>query len=115
MRHDIPGLDFILQLHPVSYQWDVDAMNEKLGVEMSEQTPGYKDIEKTRISGFLAQEVEEAAILCGYDFSGIDKTNDIYSLSYSQFVVPLVKAVQEQQAMIEELRREIEELKKEGR
>ena len=37
--------------------------------------------------------------------------NTPYSLSYAQFVVPLVKAVQEQQKMIEELKKEIEELK----
>jgi uncharacterized coiled-coil protein SlyX len=41
----------------------------------------------------------------------VDKTGDIYSLSYAQFVVPLVKAVQEQQKMIEQLQSEVEYLK----
>ena len=36
----------------------------------------------------------------------------MYSLSYAQFVVPLVKAVQEQQAEINELKKTVEELKK---
>ena len=34
----------------------------------------------------------------GYDFSGVDapkNDKDIYGLRYSEFVVPLVKAVQE--------------------
>ena len=54
-------------------------------------------------SGFLAQEVEIAANQTGYDFGGLKKPqndHDIYGLSYEQFVGPLVKGMQEQQAMI---------------
>jgi predicted RNase H-like nuclease (RuvC/YqgF family) len=54
-------------------------------------------------TGFLAQEVEAAAESVGYDFHGVDKPkneNDFYGLRYAEFVVPLVKAVQEQQNMI---------------
>ena len=57
-------------------------------------------------TGFVAQEVEAAAKELGYDFSGIDKPqNDKgqYGLRYAEFVVPLVKAMQEQQQMIEAL------------
>jgi hypothetical protein len=48
--------------------------------------------------------VETAALACQYDFSGLDKPKtetDLYTLSYESFVVPLVKAVQEQQVIIE--------------
>ena len=38
------------------------------------------------------------------------KPNDVYGLSYSQFVVPLVKAVQEQQQIINEQKKTIEVL-----
>jgi hypothetical protein len=58
----------------------------------------------------VAQDVEKAAKETGYDFSGIHKPknqNDLYSLTYVDFVIPLVKAVQEQQAMIEEQRKQI--------
>jgi len=110
IKSDIPGLDFILKLNPVSYQWDVDALNQKLGVNTDETSPNSKNIENIRQTGFLAQEVEEAAKVCGYDFSGIDKAGDVYSLSYSQFVVPIVKAMQEQQALIEQLSRQNAEL-----
>lgn len=54
-------------------------------------------------SGFIAQEVLQAAQDSGYDFDGVNKPQhdkDAYSIAYSQFVVPLVKAVQEQQAII---------------
>jgi hypothetical protein len=61
------------------------------------------DIEKIRMTGFVAQEVEQAADEAGYNFSGIQKpehSEDLYSLRYADFVVPLVKAVQEQQQML---------------
>jgi hypothetical protein len=57
--------------------------------------------------------VERAAIVSGYDFNGIIKPKteqDHYSLSYESFVVPLVKAVQEQQDLIETLMKKIEKL-----
>ena len=50
----------------------------------------------------------------GYEFSGVDKPkNELapYSLRYADFVVPLVKAVQEQQAMIDSLQTENAQLK----
>ena len=54
--------------------------------------------------------METAAKAVGYDFSAISKPandKDTYALSYADFVVPLVKAVQEQQAQIDELRTEL--------
>ena len=55
-------------------------------------------------SGFSAQQVESAAKKIGYNFSGIQipqNDKDHYSLAYAEFVVPLVKAIQEQQLQIE--------------
>jgi hypothetical protein len=60
--------------------------------------PGKYDNEKVKYSGFIAQEVEQAAKASGYDFSGYTaprNDRELYTLSYEQFVVPLVKAVQE--------------------
>ena len=85
------GLNFITKLRPVNYSW--------YGVNGS---------------GFIGQEVEAAANDIGYDFDGIVKpknTYDYYSLRYATFVVPLVKAVQEQQAQIESLQQQINDLK----
>jgi hypothetical protein len=59
--------------------------------------------------------VEEAARQINFQFSGIRKPQNpqaLYSLTYSDFVVPLVKAVQEQQAIIEKLTKRIEDLEK---
>ena len=62
-----------------------------------------------RFTGFIAQDVEKAAKSIGYDFSGVDKAqneNDFYGLRYSEFVVPMVKAIQEQQSQIELLKKQ---------
>ena len=68
------------------------------------------------MTGFIAQEVEQAAKEVGYDFSGVrapENKDELYSIGYSEFVVPLVKAVQEQQKMIEELQKQNAEMQKE--
>ena len=78
-------------------------------------SPGdHYPIETIRQSGFIAQEVEQAATEANYDFNGVKKPQndrDTYGLSYSQFVVPLVKAVQEQQSIIEKQNDELKKLK----
>jgi hypothetical protein len=46
-------------------------------------------------TGFIAQEVEAAALALGYDFSGVDapkNKTDFNGLRYAEFVVSLVKA-----------------------
>ncbi len=73
------------------------------------------DVKGTAI-GFLAQEVEQAALRLGFQFSGVDKPQndkDMYGSGYAEFVVPLVKAVQEQQTLIDERKQTIELLSRE--
>jgi len=118
IQETVKGIDFIMKLHPVMYQFDMEGLNEKLnpGKKIDElSAKAVKENEKTIFSGFLAQEVEQAAKDAGYNFSGIDKPkneNDMYGLRYADFVVPMVKAMQEQQQMIEELRKQNVELQK---
>ena len=112
IRQDkVIGLEFILKLQPVTYYLDIPAIKKFLGKENHESTS--EENSDVYQSGFIAQQVEEAAHKVGYKFSGIDtpkNDSDYYGLRYSQFVVPLVKAVQEQQAIIEKQNRRIEEL-----
>ena len=112
VKEDVKGLDFILQLRPVTYQFDVKRFNTQYSqtVAGNESSNGnyalqaaYDEATSLRRSGFIAQEVEKAANTVGYNFSGIlrpQTAEDHYSLSYEAFVVPLVKAVQEQQQAI---------------
>ncbi len=110
VKENIPGLNFVMKLRPVSYHYDLDAQArsihtpDSLRLEDSE-----KDAVKYLYSGFFAQEVEQAAKELGFDFSGVDKPkneNDFYGLRYAEFVVPMVKAMQEQQQQIEELKKQ---------
>lgn len=115
-ENDVVGLDFIRRLRPVEYNFDTKKFDEFLMKNMpdsvrSKRMAGqdYKESSSIRQSGFIAQEVEEAMKQSGYDFNGLHRPlneNDNYSLSLGQFVVPLVKAVQEQQRQIEELQKQ---------
>ncbi len=104
---DVPGLEFVTRLRPVSYQVDRAALQAFLKGEAVEN--GKTAQEQPRETGFIAQEVEEVANTLGYTFNGIiqpQSENDHYQLSYATFVVPLVQAVQEQQELIEALQAE---------
>ena len=113
VQEDVKGLAFILALRPVTYQFDVKRFDnaKNFAVQAS-----YDDAIQLRRTGFIAQEVEKAAQTSGYNFSGINKPKsdkDHYSLSYESFVVPLVKAVQEQQQIIDEQNKKIADLQNE--
>jgi hypothetical protein len=111
VREDIPGLDFITKLRPVSYTWDLDALDRFMKIPENENNEHKAERKQERIkqekvihTGFIAQEVEEAAQQAGFDFDGVHhpaNEGDPYSLAYAEFVVPIVKAVQEQQEMID--------------
>jgi hypothetical protein len=118
VKEDVAGLAFINRLRPVTYNLNIHRQNEmfKKGGQDSSDWPEKYDIEKIRMTGFIAQEVEKAAQETGYDFSGVEvpENGGLYSLRYSDFVVPLVKAVQEQQVLIEIQQNQITELKKQN-
>lgn len=108
IKDNVVGLDFILRLHPVTYNLDVTSLSKALHENQDKE---WNDQMKTAIAekekmiqnGFVAQEVEKAAIASGYDFSGVEipkSETDLYSLRYAEFVVPLVKAVQELNAAL---------------
>ncbi len=92
------GLNFILSLNPVTYNYKAE---------------GQKGIE---YNGLIAQEVDEAATKAGVEkFSAVDRTGEYWGIRYGELTVPLIKAMQElndkQEAAIEELKKEIAELK----
>ncbi len=125
VKEDVKGLEFILQLRPVTYQFDVKRFNNQYsqaGAGHESNTANYAlqtaydEATSIRRSGFIAQEVEQAAVATDYNFSGIIRpktAEEHYSLSYESFVVPLVKAVQElskgQQQLIDAQNKKIEQ------
>lgn len=100
IKENVPGLAFINKLKPVTYNLNIHREDEMLnkGKKPLNDWRGRYDIEKKLMTGFVAQDVEQAAAEMGYEFSGIHKpetADGLYSITYSEFVVPLVKAVQE--------------------
>ena len=108
-----------MMLRPVTYQLkakDLDLFlagnNDKLIKNISQLDYSVASVQQQ--SGFIAQEVETAAQSAGYSFSGLKKPahdKDNYSLAYAQFVVPLVKGMQEQQQLIDNLNNQNKQLK----
>jgi hypothetical protein len=108
------GLAFITDLRTVTYKW-------KAGADIDETLPDYNPEEKEpeykeKMYGFIAQEVKSAMDKNGItDFAGWDVTPDeqgaIQGVSYEMFVIPLIKAVQEQQALITQLQADVASLK----
>jgi trimeric autotransporter adhesin len=91
---DALGLDFILGLKTVSYNY-IDDMN------------------KRRRDGLIAQDVRQTMTNLGIEFSGLivdDDPRETLNLSYGDFVIPLINAVKEQQATISTLQSQVEEL-----
>lgn len=121
IKQDVPGLDFIMKLEPVTYNLNIHRQNMMAQGSKAEKPSNWKskyDIEQKRITGFLAQDVAEAAQSLNYEFSGVEipeNSKDLYSLSYSEFVVPLVKAIQEQQQEIETVKEVNHQLKNENK
>ncbi|MEP6467928.1 MAG: tail fiber domain-containing protein, partial [Parafilimonas sp.] len=110
IKQNVPGLSFINKLQPVTYNLDLDAADRiiqrpaikdkdgKTIQPLQEEITARLDKEKIIYSGFVAQDVEKIAKELNYNFSGVDAAKndkDLYGLRYADFVVPLVKAVQE--------------------
>jgi hypothetical protein len=127
IRDDVKGLDFILKLRPVTYQLDVNKLAADLGEDLETTDDGIsrqRQVTAEELSardkksaivytGLIAQEVESTAQSIGYDFSGVvvpDSEQNPYGLQYSTLVVPLIKAVQEQQQIIQDQQKQIDAL-----
>ena len=113
VKSDAPGLDFVMGLKPVPYNFDYTDFSRFLG-EKSVDYAVLAEKEQKREMGFVAQEVENLCRKQGWDLSNIvhapESAADNYAVAYGQLVVPLVKAMQEQQAQIEELKNMVAQL-----
>ena len=109
IKQNVPGLAFINKLQPITYNLNLNAVDQIIQMPTTDATgktiqfstqdiAARKAKEQIIYSGFAAQDVEKIAKGLGYDFSGVDaakNSKDLYGLRYAEFVVPLVKAVQE--------------------
>ena len=102
IQDDSLGLSFINRLRPVKFNW-------KPSDEIDQSLPYYNATNQrnteTVIHGLIAQEVKAALDAEGVDtFAGWDMGPDgIQAISREMFISPLIKAIQEQQAIITQL------------
>jgi hypothetical protein len=111
---DIPvGLNFINKLRPVSYKFKNYIVPEKIIKGIKDEKNPDKEVKDIIIPareytfhrehyGLVAQDVKEAMDELGIDFGGYQDTgfngegaDDMKALGYSEFIAPLIKAVQE--------------------
>ncbi len=137
IEENVPGLEFIENLRPVSYEIDKQKLNTFLGIDdkntsiaqlssaqnqsgqqsATVSTPDNAGARQkpSRVIGFVAQEVARLVEDKGYEFPGVEKPvneeQDHYSIRYADFVVPLTKAIQELSAIVKDQQKEIDELK----
>jgi hypothetical protein len=116
------GLDFINDLRPVAYRWKV---GEKKVIIDQEGNPildadGNKTYEiregVRKHYGLISQEVKQAVDNSGVDdFAGwvqddMSDPDSHQSISYEQFIAPLIKSVQELSAEVQTLKAKVAEL-----
>lgn len=118
VQADVPGMELIRALRPVTYRLDAPAIERFTGAEarlersgdpvaLAEHRAGWERVARDRHTGLLAQEA--AAVL---DSLGICTDivhtplteQDHYTIGYAAWVVPLVRTVQQQQERIALLR-----------
>ena len=117
---NVVGLNFINGLRPVSYNVNYQTVADMIG----EKSPNRDLEEKLKLDrkvksqkteyGFIAQEVEQLTKDLNFEFQGVhvpQSPENLYRISYSTFVVPLVKATQELSDENDELKKENQELK----
>jgi hypothetical protein len=101
VQSNVPGLDFIDALEPVTYNFDIEKLSSFNGFTCQDGAAKSSVV----YSGFIAQDVERVSKILGYDFSGVkvpqNEDEEMYGIRYAEFVVPLVQAAQELNAKIE--------------
>jgi len=100
-----PGLSAVMMLQPISYNWTNEKLRLGTGVNygfsaqaLSEILPDLVIHTPTLIDAETGKPTSEHA--------------DAYGVKYAEFTPILVKAIQEQQAMIEQLKQKVAELEK---
>ena len=111
------GLDFIMKLRPRKYRMNSREAYFEQGKErdFTATNDGSKAGKRPHY-GLVAQEVKEVMNELNVDFAGyldskVDGGEDVLSLGYAEFIAPMIKAIQQQQQIIEQLQKEIELLK----
>ena len=117
------GLNFILKLKPRRYKMNpreayfqttenTEMISENIATNDYTAPNDGSKARKRPHYGLVAQEVKQAMNELDIDFAGyldskVDGGEDVLSLGYTEFIAPMIKAIQQQQEMIEALKKEI--------
>jgi hypothetical protein len=107
VRDTVLGLDFIKALRPVDFRWNLREAYRGTGATSE---PAKK---RNRFHhGLLAQDVRDVIAQSGKDFGGfqdhaVNGGQDVLSLGYEELIAPLIKAVQELSAQVDDLRQQL--------
>jgi len=115
------GLSFINKLRPVEYRWDyredyykeseitIEIDGEQRIETVLQSIPKDGSKKRNRLhQGLIAQEVKSVMDELGVDFGGyqdhsINGGNDVQSIGYQELIAPMIKAIQELSARVEQL------------
>ncbi|MEY8322197.1 phage tail protein [Lachnospiraceae bacterium 46-61] len=116
IQNTILGLEFIKKLIPRQFRMNSREAYFEIGQkrDFTATNDGSKAGKRFH-QGFVAQEVKTVLDEMGIDFAGyqdhkINGGEDVLSLGYTEFIAPIVKAIQEQQKIIEMLEQKINKL-----
>jgi trimeric autotransporter adhesin len=118
VQQDVPGLQLVNLLRPVSYNFETEKFEKFLGKtdeEIAGNKANYMQASQIRQTGLIAQELETALNQVGYNFSGLHKPQteyDNYGIAYDNFIPVLIKALQELDAKAKAAEKTNDELKK---
>ena len=103
------GLSFINELRPVTFNWKPNSEFPTHFEDYSE-TENHMDTE-TNLYGMIAQDVEKALDKVGHkNFGGWSQAEDgSQHLAQGMFIYPLINAVKELSAQVEELKAKLNE------
>ncbi|HAS91991.1 MAG TPA: hypothetical protein DCS12_07090 [Clostridiales bacterium] len=130
IRDTVLGLDFIKELRPVDFRWDLrddyveiveteyeeivptpygKPQTQKVKIISSKEKPKDGSKKRTRFHhGLIAQEVKTTMDKLGVDFGGyqdhkIKGGKDVLTIGYEELIGPMIKAIQEQNEIIKKL------------
>ncbi len=120
IQDTVLGLDFIKKLTPRQFKMN----SRELYFEQDKQSDYTAKNDGSKAGkrfhqGFVAQEVKQVIDEIGVDFAGyqdhkINGGEDVLSLGYTEFIAPIVKAIQQQQHIIEQLQQRVTILEQNG-
>lgn len=104
VRDTVLGLEFVNALRPVDFKWNY-----------REDYEGEPDGSRKRNRfhhGLIAQEVKAVCNTAGVDFGGyqdhsINGGQDVLTIGYEELIAPLIKAVQQLSAKVEQLEQQL--------